>query len=251
VRQLDLFLIPEAPPAQRFLTIAGRAVEYRFVRRKRRTIGISVDADGLAIAAPRRASWRDIEAFVQEKARWILRCLDEWAARPRPAPLRGVDGETLPLFGEPLQLEVRAGRAAVSRSTDRLLLRVRHPERQAAVLAALVRWLRRETLVALVPRAAHYATQLDLPAPRVSISNARTQWGVCSASGEIRLSWRLAHVAPSLADYVVAHEVAHLVELNHSKRFWQVVESLYPGWRDARERLEQVGACLPRLGNAR
>ena len=63
----------------------------------------------------------------------------------------------------------------------------------------------------------------------------------------IRLSWRLVHVAPTLADYVVAHEVAHLVELNHSRRFWSVVSELYPAWREARERLELAGASLPIL----
>jgi predicted metal-dependent hydrolase len=79
----------------------------------------------------------------------------------------------------------------------------------------------------------------------VTLSHARTQWGVCTAEGAIRLSWRLVHIDPGLADYVVAHEVAHLVELNHSRRFWDVVAGLYPGWYQARERLELAGASLP------
>ena len=62
-----------------------------------------------------------------------------------------------------------------------------------------------------------------MPAPRVRLSNARTQWGVCTEDGTIRLSWRLVHLEPALADYVVAHEVAHLVELNHSQRFWSLL----------------------------
>jgi predicted metal-dependent hydrolase len=68
---------------------------------------------------------------------------------------------------------------------------------------------------------------------------------VCGADGAIRLSWRLVHLPPELADYVVAHEVAHLVELNHSRRFWALVSDLYPDWRAARERLELAGASLP------
>jgi len=239
---------PHAPSEPRqVIAIAGRLVEYRFERRKRRTIGISIDADGLSIAAPRSAAWRDIEAFVREKSRWILRCLDEWGSRPRPVLLRGADGETLPLFGAPTRLEVRAGRSRIELEGQRLMLSVRDPRRGDAVLAALVRWLRSQTLAALAPRAAHYAALLGLPAPAVAVSNARTQWGVCHSSGRIRLSWRLVHVDPALADYVVAHEVAHLVHMNHSRRFWAVVESLYPGWREARERLELVGAGLPRL----
>ena len=70
---------------------------------------------------------------------------------------------------------------------------------------------------------------------------------MCNADGSIRLSWRLVHLEPALADYVVAHEVSHLVELNHSRRFWTLVASLYPDWRVARERLELAGAALPIL----
>src|SRR5437870_5395105 len=86
---------------------------------------------------------------------------------------------------------------------------------------------------------------VDAAGLRVAVSNARKQWGVCTEGGAIRLSWRLVHVEPRLADYVVAHEVAHLVEMNHSRRFWALVARLYPGWREARERLELAAATLP------
>jgi len=73
---------------------------------------------------------------------------------------------------------------------------------------------------------------------------------VCTEDGTIRLSWRLVHLEPALADYVVAHEVAHLVELNHSKRFWSLLAKLYPDWRRARHRLELAGASLPIIQGA-
>ncbi len=121
------------------------------------------------------------------------------------------------------------------------------PERRGAVRRLLLGWLKERALDALAPRVAHYAARVSLPAPPLALSNARTQWGVCMASGRIRLSWRLVHLRPELADYVVAHEVAHLVELNHSERFWALVEWLYPHWREARERIERDAATLPRL----
>ena len=68
---------------------------------------------------------------------------------------------------------------------------------------------------------------------------------MCTEDGAIRLSWRLVHLEPELADYVVAHEVAHLVEMNHSRRFWTLVERLYPDWREARERLELAARRCP------
>jgi len=225
------------------IALCGRLVEYRFARRRRRTIGISIDADGLRVAAPLRAPWREIEGFLRAKQRWILAKLDEWAAAPRPALLRGESGESLPLFGAPHCLEVREGARAVSCEPGRLV--VVAPRLRA--LDTLIRWLKSRALDALAPRAAHYAARVARPAPRVALSNARTQWGVCNEDGSIRLSWRLVHLEPALADYVVAHEIAHLVELNHSRRFWSLLASLYPDWRSARERLELAGAALPIL----
>ena len=225
-----------AAKSANLIRLGGRSIEYRFVRRRRRTLGITIDADGLKVSAPLRAPWRDIEGFVREKERWILAKLDEWAVAPRRAVLRGVSGERLPLFGETVEVERREG--PVRREGGKLFV---------SGLETLVRWLKRAALEALRPRAAHYAALLGRPAPRLRLSNARTQWGVCTEDGTIRLSWRLVHLDPELADYVVAHEVAHLVELNHSERFWALVEWLYPHWREARERIEHDAATIPRI----
>ena len=229
------------------ICLAGRWIEYRFARRRRRTIGISVDESGLAVSAPLRAPWRDIEAFLHHKARWILRKLDEWARLPTAPVLRGRSGERLPLFGSPVTLEVTTGRRAVRHEMARLLVSAPSAQRVAKVL---IGWLKTQAIASLTPRAAHYAARLEMQPPRVALSNARTQWGVCSEDGAIRLSWRLVHLEPALADYVVAHEVAHLVELNHSKRFWTLLAKLYPDWRAARQRLELAGASLPIIQGA-
>jgi hypothetical protein len=84
----------------------------------------------------------------------------------------------------------------------------------------------------------------------VRLSSARTRWGSCSSRSGIRLHWRLIHLPPALIDYVVAHEVAHLLEMNHSPRFWAVVERLYPDWRAARADLRKAAAGLPVIAAA-
>lgn len=230
-------------PLHRLISLGGRRVEYRFARRQRRTLAISVDKSGLSVAAPMRASWRDIESFLHHKERWILDKLQAWAARPRPMVLRGATGESLPLFGKPLMLDMRQSDGpVVKRHFDRLV--VSAPGGRCA-LDALVGWLKSKALEALAPRAGYFASRLGLPAPRVGLSSARSQWGVCMEGGAIRLNWRLVHLDPGLADYVVAHEVAHLIEMNHSRRFWTLVAGLYPGWREARGKLELAGASLP------
>ena len=226
----------------RTIQLGARHVEYRFARRRRRTLGLTVDSSGLAVAAPLGAPWRDIESFMRDKERWILSKIDEWASAPRPAVLRVANGETLPLFGDSLTLEVRDGGRAVRRQADRLVVFAPGPLRLVEIL---VGWLKTKALESLAPRVEHFAGLLGLPAPLLGLSSARGQWGVCTEGGPIRLNWRLVHLEPALADYVVAHEVAHLVEMNHSKRFWNLVAKLYPAWRETRERLELEGAALP------
>jgi len=150
------------------IRLGGREIRYRFVRRRRRTLGITVDADGLKVLAPQRAPWRDIEGFVRAKERWILAKLEEWAAAPRPAIVRGLTGERLPLFGQ--MVELQAGNTPARREGDRIVF-----DR----IESLVKWLKATALEALRPRVAHFAAMLGRPAPQVRLSNARTQWGVC------------------------------------------------------------------------
>jgi predicted metal-dependent hydrolase len=226
----------------RSIRLGGRDIEYRFSHRRRRTLGISVDANGLSVAAPLRAPLHDIESFMRDKERWILAKLEEWASVPRPAVLHVASGESMPLFGAEVMIEVREGGRAVRQQADRLLVFAPGPLRLVEILLG---WLKTKALESLAPRVEHFAGLLGLPAPSIALSSARGQWGVCTEGGPIRLSWRLVHLAPALADYVVAHEVAHLVEMNHSKRFWNLVAKLYPAWRETRERLELEGAALP------
>jgi predicted metal-dependent hydrolase len=246
-----LKLFDEPAPAgaapMRHVLLAGQAVEFRFERRHRRSIGIRINEHGLSVAAPMRAPWREIEGFLHEKSRWILDKLEARAAAGKPPVLFGESGESLPLHGHDVSLLVSQGKRAVNLIGTDLHVSIAEPHRRGAVRELLAKWLKSRALEMLTPRVAHYAAKVSLPPPPLKLSNARTQWGVCMASGRIRLSWRLVHLDPELADYVVAHEVAHLVELNHSERFWALVEWLYPHWREARERIERDAATIPRI----
>lgn len=248
-QQLTLFgadtVLPSAHDSLRLIQLGTRLVKFRFARSRRRTIGISIDAEGLSIAAPHHAPWLEIEGFLREKAGWILRKLDDWTRAGHPIRIFGVQGESLPVCGRNVMLDIAEGPRLVELGGDRLLLQMRRPHERGRVRVELLRWLRTHALDSLSPRVAHYAALLGHPAPPVTVSNARTQWGVCTQDGRIRLSWRLVHVPSSLSDYVVAHEVAHLVELNHSARFWKLVENLYPDCRAARRSLDLAAATLP------
>ena len=230
----------------RRVVLAGEAVEYRLIRARRRSIGMEVHLEGLTVRAPRWVTLRDVEAALAERARWILRALEEWRSRRRDVmPREWKTGAALLYRGRELALQLFPSRHAAI-AADMFHLSVRHPvpHDSAAVAASVLQWLRSEALALVAPLVPAYALRVGHGEPDVRLSNARSEWGSCNAKGVIRLNWRLVQLPPALAEYVVAHEVAHMVELNHSARFWAVVESLLPGHAALRRELDDWTALL-------
>jgi len=245
LEQLKLFRLPPPPPEAktRRLLIGGRIIDYRMKSGARR-LSMTIDERGLRIGAPRRIALTEIEAFVQEHGDWVLKKLDELAAASHPRHLTIKDGVRLPLLGGDAEVRVLPGANRVRWIADVLVLEAR-PEADLAQLAK--RALQKRALTHFTGRLAHFSGQLDLAAPKLALSSAHTRWGSCSKQSGIRVNWRLIHLPPHLGDYVVAHEVAHLLEMNHSPRFWSVVGSLYPEWKAARSELKQRATSLPIL----
>lgn len=245
LEQLKLFRLPSPPaePKARHVLIGGRIIDYR-LRSGARRLSMTIDERGLRISAPRRITFGEIEAFVQGHGDWVLKKLDELAhvSRPRHVAIR--DGARLPLLGGEAEIRVLPGANRVRWIADTLVLEAR-PEADLGLLAR--RALQKRALTHFAGRLDHYTARLGLAAPRLSLSSAQTRWGSCSEQGGIRINWRLVHLPPHLGDYVVAHETAHLIELNHSQRFWTVVGSLYPDWKAARNELRQCATSLPIL----
>ncbi len=230
----------------RRITLAGEALDYRLIRARRRTIGMEVDLTGLTVRAPRWVTLGEIEAALSERANWIVKALAEWRGRRRDVmPREWKSGAPILYRGRELALEVFPARRTRI-APDLFNLTVLHPRAQdEAQVAQLVgKWLRDEAWTLVVPQVQAYAGRITRAAPALRLSNARSEWGSCNARGEIRLNWRLVQLPPMLAEYVVAHEVAHLVELNHSPRFWALVETLMPGHAALRRELEDWTALL-------
>ena len=230
----------------RRVLLAGRPIAYRLVRSRRRSIELQIDHAGLLVRAPRRAAVREIEQVLNERTDWIVATLAEWSGRDRQClPDRWETGAPLLYQGRELTLALFSARRA-SIAADLLHLTVLHPTPgdESAIAAYVEGWLREQALSQLAPRALLFANLIGARPPAVKLSSARTQWGSCNHRGEIRLGWRLVQLPPRLADYVVAHEVAHLVELNHSPRFWALVESLLPGHAGVRRELDALTPLL-------
>jgi predicted metal-dependent hydrolase len=226
------------------ILLEGRPLPFLLKRSmRRRTLALSVDEHGLAVHAPWRASRRHIERFVIESSNWVQRKLVEWS-RFKPRMQRWIAGAEMPYLGLPLRLQLREAartQAAVepARSELRIALPLPHSEpqvRQAAV--ALYRRLALEHFAARIDR---YGAILNLKPARLLISNARASWGSCQHNGEVRLNWRLLQTPQHVIDYVVVHELVHLKHMNHSRRFWRLVEQTFPQHRLARDYLDEKG----------
>ena len=236
---------PATPEATQRIAIAGQAVDYQLRRSRRRTIGLAIDHRGLRVGAPLQARLGDIEALIREHGQWVLDKLADWRQRPPPEALAVADGAVILVLDSPLTVTVTpASRSRWLFSDPKLHLFV--PPAVAA-RDVLEKALRAKARLVFAERLAHYAPQLGVSTPPLRISAARTRWGSCSHHGGISLNWRLILMPLAVIDYVVCHELAHLREMNHSPRFWSVVQQLCPDWRARRLELRQLARALPQL----
>jgi hypothetical protein len=238
------------PRARREVRLGGHVVAYELRRARRKTIGFVVGAEGLSVSAPRWVGLAEVEQALASKGAWILRKLQEQQARTRRLEASRIewrDGASFPFLGEPviLVLDPRTTGAmldagvAARAGAAQLKLRVGLPPDAApAQIRDIVQsWLQRQARRVFEERCREFATRLRVRMTRLALSSAATRWGSASADGSIRLHWRLIHFALPTIDYVVAHELAHLREMNHSAAFWDVVRSVLPDYEAARGQL--------------
>ena len=224
------------------LALEGRLVSYTIKRSvRRRAISILVDEEGLRVGAPWHATQSAIDRLLRAHAAWVLRKLDEWHVHRAP-PGALVDGARVMLLGQPFTLKISRDEPRIGIRGAELLVGFGCGSGDPAVARRIHDWLRDQALRCFEERVAHYRRLLNVATqPRVLLSSARTRWGSCHVSGRIHLNWRLVQMPHRLIDYVVAHEVAHLLEMNHSNRFWHAVARVMPDYAARRRELRCEG----------
>ncbi len=227
--------------AQAQTLLGDTLIHYTVKRsRRRRRISLTVDEQGLRVGAPWRASDHAIDDLLRKHASWILKKLAEWHAR-RPPPRHWQDGDTLMLQGQALRLTLASGLQDIQLHHDRMVVSPGQAGSADAIRTTVTDWLRRQALQCFRERVAHFHPLLEVAEPEIRLSNARTRWGSCHVNGRIRLNWRLIQFPLRLVDYVVVHELAHLVEMNHSPRFWDAVARLIPDYGARRSEIRTEG----------
>ncbi|MFC3067949.1 M48 family metallopeptidase [Phenylobacterium soli] len=231
------------------LEVAGAVVTLKINRRARR-VSLRLDRTRRQIVATAPSARRlsEAAAFARERAGWIAERLAEL---PPPSPIR--PGMTLEIFGEPVLLETGSGRARWHEGSAFTPHRISAMGEGEGFARAVILVIKKRALQVFTERTAVYAAELGAPMPKVAIMDAKARWGSCRAGrhgqpGSIRYSWRLALAPFAVADYVAAHECAHLKELNHGPRFWAHVKALVGDERPHRAWLRAEGARLHAFG---
>jgi predicted metal-dependent hydrolase len=243
---------PLAPTIQshkpnRKIVLGAHTLEYTLLRSKRRSIGFLINDEGLRVTAPKWVTIGEIEHAISEKSRWILTKLHEHrerSARRLQPQMQWCDGAKLPYLGQDICLRLIAQQQqGIVFDAERQILMIDLPENasEQQLKDRVQGWLQGQAKQLFRERLDIYAEKLGATYRAFALSSATTQWGSCTADGKIRLNWRLMHFSLPIIDYVVAHELAHLREMNHGPRFWETVQSIFPEFETAKKTLRNNG----------
>lgn len=214
-------------------------------RARRYLLRLPADTSGPVLTVPRGGSLKTAERFARQHIDWLLERLEK---RPDHVPFQ--PGSLIPLRGEDHRI-VPTGklRGLIKAERDEAGLGELHvPGETDHMPRKLTAWLKKRARDDLTAAANLHAARIGKTVKAISIRDTRSRWGSCAANGNLSFSWRLILAPPEILDYVAAHEVAHLREMNHSDRFWRLCEELAPHTRDARQWLKENGARLHGFG---
>ncbi|WP_367716821.1 M48 family metallopeptidase [Nitratireductor sp. GISD-1A_MAKvit] len=237
-----------APPAERVHCVAGRELPLRIVenaRARRLTLRIEPGGRGLRVTVPPGLSRsREVEEFLERHTGWLEQKLRKLPARPQVRP-----GIKIPVRGVPhLIVHDPQGRGAARlacQEGEPVLIVPGDKERLPRRVADLLKREAKRDIEALVAK--HTAT-IGKCARAIRFRDTKSRWGSCTSDGALSFSWRIMMAPPLVIDYLVAHEVAHLKEMNHSPRFWKLCKKLSPETDRCKDWLKRNGTALQAIG---
>lgn len=226
----------------------GETIAYAIEHRKRKTVGLKITDDGLIVHAPKSIFDFQLQKILLEKSSWILKKLTARQENYVP-PITWQDGETLQLLGSPITLYVVQHAKNKQPQFDHDSLTIASPEadKPEVIERKVIQWYKKQAMAGFSRRLEILAAKLGVPTPPLKLSNAKSRWGSCSSTGDIRLNWRLMLAPPHIVNYVICHELAHLKEMNHSAKFWAVVASIFPEYKAAEKELKLISNQLHRM----
>jgi predicted metal-dependent hydrolase len=239
--QFDFFLKQKPPTARDSIAVGERSVPLLFVvnPRSKRYI-LRLKSDGTArVTIPRRGSIQAARGFAERNVAWLSQQLQRLAAKPVRNKAWSIGSEIL-FRGETVRIVADVESGAV-RFADQT---IRVSDSGVDLRPIIERHMRSLAAVELPPRVLMFAQQHGLSVKRVVVRNQKSRWGSCSRRGTISLNWRLIQAPGFVADYIMLHELMHIRQMNHSRKFWQEVENVCPDFRSAEKWLKNHSSLL-------
>lgn len=240
--------------AERLYTTIVKEVPVEYVirytsRATRVSLRISPDHGAMFIVP---TGWRqknlDFTEFLNSKAEWVLQQLRQVEdIRRQASVVNFIDGSTITVLGNPIVLRIERWPEANSAMAELRgsELRLAIPDdSQRTVKQLFSAWCLAQAKEVIPPRVAELNAEGLFSYSKIGIRNQRSRWGSCSRQGTLSFNWRLILAPPNVMDYVIYHELAHLIEMNHSVRFWRIVERHFPEFRAAEQWLKYNGKSL-------
>ena len=233
---------------QQSLTFSnGETISYLLERRPRRTVGLKITENGLVVHAPKRIFEFQLNQILQEKSNWILTKLQAREAN-QVDKIQWINDEYLLYLGQDIQLKLVADiKKSIHFQNYELAIHAPQANIHKVCRATVLMWYKKQAFLDFARRLEVFAAKLGVPTPPLTLSNAQSRWGSCNSRGEVRLSWRLLQAPPHIINYVICHELAHLKQMNHSAKFYAVVESLFPDYKAAEKALKLLSPQLHRM----
>jgi predicted metal-dependent hydrolase len=228
------------------ISLNGRTVQY-VVKRSRRARNIRFEIrqkEGLVVVVPWSYPLKRVPKLIESKQKWILDRTARYEEYRAQRPQREkTDGDIVTYLGNELRLQItRDGTGSIAREGNSLIIMTGATE--VPVNEVLRRWYREQAEQYLRERTAELSKLHGIQYNRVTVRGQRTRWGSCSRRGSLSLNWKLMTLPPEVVDYVIIHELLHTLEMNHSKKFWKLVEEHCPAWREHEKRLKKTGITL-------
>lgn len=234
------------------ITIGDKKIGYKIIRTQRKTVSIQIRVeDGVVVRCPQSLSDKDIECLVHSKASWIAKKLQQMASVKRPQPKTFKACETMPFLGReyPFIVKPKDKRGAVvsfngHHFTIELDGELQGMHRESCIRTAFTTWYRGQAQKTLGERLHLYAKKMHVQPRSIRVKEQKTIWGSCSSNGDLNLNWRLIMAPLEIIDYIVVHELAHLVHMNHSKAFKTLLNKMLPNVPECQVWLKEYGRTL-------
>jgi predicted metal-dependent hydrolase len=204
------------------------SVQIRYIKSARRATIRLKPNNVVRVSVPFGVSESEVKRMLQSKSKWIIeknRFLENVRNEPK---LQFVSDELLPFCGQRLRLKIIEGYGSIVAKEDAIYVSVPkyENEKNIYIKAALEKWYKVQAIDKIEQRVAHYCALLGLRPRSISIKNYKARWGACSSKGDLIFNWQIIMFNQNLFDYVIAHEICHLKEMNHSKKFYQLLTSI-------------------------